>query len=85
MSEILPPRTTPIIQLLDAEVIACIKRRYHQRLTMSSVDLVDSGVSENIYQVNLRMTIDWLYDIWQRLDNSIFRNSCVKTGLIDRM
>ena len=70
----LPKRTTPILQPLDAVVIACIKRRYHRRLCERGIDLVDNGVFENTYQVDLKLAITCIYDIWYRMESIVFRN-----------
>ena len=70
----LPKRTTSILQPLNAGVILCIKGRYKKRLSMSAVDLLDAGYLHDLYKANLKMAIDWINDVWYRLQHSFIRN-----------
>ena len=63
----LPKKTTAILQPMDARVIACVNKRYKRKLVEHAVDLLDSGVFENIYDTDLHRAITWIYDTWYLL------------------
>lgn len=69
-----PKHTTSILQPLHAGVIACLKRRYKRKLYQRALNLFGIGVSQNLYTVDLKLLILWLYDLWSGLENSVIRN-----------
>ena len=79
----LPKKTTSILQPLDAGVIASIKKRYMQRVVERGVDLIEEGVINNAYNVDLKTALKWLYQIWNELDDDLVRNCWVKTNILD--
>ena len=78
----LPKRTTSILQPLDAGVIAFVKKRYRRCQLTLAVDLLDLVISLNPYRVDLKVPIDWLYDVWRSLPSKVIRNCWTKTGLL---
>ena len=81
----LPKRTTSIPLPLDAGIITCIKRKYKKRLSMRAIDPLDAGYLHDLYIVDLNLAIDWINDLWYRLQHSIIRNCWAKTRITDRM
>ena len=77
----LPPNTTSILQPLDAEVIAAIERRYRKKHVMPSLALVEQNATD-IYKVDQLTAMQWIDEIWTKLDPSIVYNCWTKTGLI---
>ena len=80
--EFLPKRTTSILQPLDLGVIACVKSRYRQRITQRAADLIDSGISERIYQIDLKRAAIWVTEIWENLQNEIVHNCWSKSTIV---
>ena len=69
---------------MDAGVIACVKKRYKRKFVEQAVDLLDSGVFENLYDTDLYRAITWIYDIWYRIQPTLIHNCWAKTRLVDR-
>ena len=78
----LPKKATSILQPLYAGVIAYVKRRYRQNLTTRDVELIDGGTVENLYNVDLKTAIQWVYNIWFRQESDVIRNCWAKTTLV---
>ena len=79
----LPNCTTSILQPLDLGIIACIKKRYEHRVIKNAVDLIEIGVTEQIYQIDLKEAIMWIYEIWYRTPNRIIYNCWIKSRLVE--
>ena len=47
--EFLPKNTTPLLQLLDQEMMASIKKRYKSMIAKRAVNLIDDGYIDNPY------------------------------------
>ena len=71
---LLPKKTIAILQPLDAGLIAIIKQRYLRRLMQHGVDLIEEELLRNIYQIDHRLAIDWVYDIYERIGNEAIQN-----------
>ena len=63
----LPKRTTPLLQLLDAVLIECAKRRFARRQAERPIDLIELGVVRDLYRTDLKMAIEWIYEVWAKL------------------
>lgn len=77
--EFVPKNTNSILQRLDLGIIACLKMRFEQKVLQNAGDLIDSGHSENLYEVDFRLASIWVYDIWERLEKDIIYNFCSKS------
>ncbi len=78
----LPKRTTSILQPLDLGIIACFKRRFQQKQAHRAVYLIEEGICEGIYRVDMKLAIQWVYNIWFRTHNRIVLNCWLKSGII---
>ena len=78
----LPKNTTSKLQPMDAGVIACIKKRYRRRQIERAADLIELGITENLYKIDIFQAVTNIYDIWNRIESSIIYNCWVQTGLI---
>ena len=79
----LPKRTTPFLQPLDAGLIACAKRRFARRQAERAIDLIEHSVVRDLYRIDLKMAIEWIYGVWYQIEDYVFRNCWRKTGIID--
>ena len=79
----LPKNATFRMQPLDLGIIASVKYRYRGKQIERAVNLLDSGVRDDLYKTNIRTAISYVYDIWQGVDSSIVHNCWIKTQLID--
>ncbi len=79
----LPKRTKSLMQPLDAGVIACIKRKYLRCKIERAVDLIESIVSEKLYDIDLKLAVTWIIDTWNRLQVETIVNCWNKAGLKD--
>lgn len=77
----LPKNTTARLQPLDAGVIATIKKRYRRRVMKRAVDLIELGITENLYNTDIRLASQNIYEIFNALDNSIIKKCWIKTGI----
>lgn len=79
----LPKNTTSILQPLDAGVIAFMKKRHQKRLVVWAIDLTEQGKTGDIYEVNLKLSIEWISEIWEGVERKVI-NSCLRNvELID--
>ena len=69
--EFLPKSITPILQSIDLGVRACLKNRYKHLLAQRAVDLLETGISDNLYKTDLRTAAMWVYNVWSRILNDI--------------
>ena len=46
------------------------------------MDLMERGVTHNLYNTDLYTAMETIYNIWFEMESSIFYNCWVKTGLI---
>ena len=79
----LPKRTTPFLLPLDAGLIACAKRRFARRQAERAIDLIEHGVVRDLHRIDLKMAIEWIYQVWYQIKDCVFRNCWCKTGIID--
>ena len=66
-------------------MIACIKKRYKQKVAARAVDLIEGGELNNLYKVNIRQAGLWVYDIWARVENDVIFNCWVKSSLVEQV
>ena len=52
---------------------------------MRAAELIEGGTLENLYNVDLKTDIPWVYNIWFRLVNDVIRNCWAKTTLVERL
>ena len=77
-----PKNTTSRLRPCDAGIIASVKRRFRRRQIQRAVDLLDLGITEGVYDIDLKMAIPMIYDIWHRLEGSIIINCWTAASLI---
>ena len=78
----LPARTKSRIQPFDAGIIGCLERRYRCRHLKRVIDLLEAGVTENLYRTDIHMAMKEMYDVWYRVEDSVILNCRTKTGLL---
>ena len=78
----LPKRSTSRTQPLDAGIIACIKRRFRRRQLEKAVDLIENGVTQKLYSMDLYTAMCALAKIWERLEGTVIHNCWIETGLL---
>ena len=78
----LPKYTTSILQPMDLGVIACIKKCYQRRLLNRATDLSEASSLKNLCTVNIRLAIQWIYDIKQRIGQRFILDCWHKSGLL---
>ena len=81
--KLLPKKATSILQTLDSGVIAAIKKRYMRRQIERGVDRIDKGHVNDVYNVDLKLALEWLYEIWTELSDELIRNCWVKTQICE--
>lgn len=62
----LPKNTTSRLQPLDAGVIASIKKRYKRCSVVKAVELIESGVTRNLYDVDVLLATKNIYKFGTR-------------------
>ncbi len=80
----LPAGTSSRIQLLDAGIIGCSKGRYRRRQIQRAIDLLEEGLTDNIYRTHIYMAMNEMYDAWYPVEDSIIFNCWTKTGLLSQ-
>lgn len=71
----LPKNTTSRLQPLDAAVIASIKKRYRRYSMVRAVDLIESGVTTNLYDMNVLMATRNIYKFGKRCHRTAFETA----------
>ena len=56
----LPKRTTALLQPLNLGIIAAVKKHYERKQAQRAVDLLESGITEHLYEVDLKLAINWI-------------------------
>ena len=67
---------------MNLETVACIKQKYKQRVKQRAVDLIDSGVTQDICKVDVRLAGFWVYEMWERIVSVIIFNCWPETGIV---
>ena len=78
----LQKNSTSRTQALKAGIIACIKRRFRHRQLEREFDLMEDGITQNLYSIDLYMAINNVSEIWTRLETGIIQNCWMKKGLL---
>nr|CCA27204.1 hypothetical protein TRIADDRAFT_5525 [Albugo laibachii Nc14] len=69
--EMLPPKTTLVLQKMEAGVIACLKAYFHRMQGCHAVDVNDSIIDDeqkstkDIYKVDVQQAMHWCRDAWE--------------------
>ena len=79
--QFLPELITPILQPMDLGIMAAWKKLYQRKVVIRAVDLADEGILDNLYKVDLKTAITWVYDIWANMSGSTIHNCFTKSGL----
>ena len=74
--------TTSGLALLGARGIPSIWKRFRKKQIERAADLLDVRITENSYDIDLLRSTMMIYNIWNRLDNSITYNCWLQNGLI---
>nr|CCA20221.1 PREDICTED: similar to tigger transposable element derived 4 putative [Albugo laibachii Nc14] len=86
--EMLPPKTTSVLQPMDAGVIACLKAYFHRSQGCHAVDVADSVIDDKekstkvIYKVEVLQAIHWCRNAWESVTQSTIANCWKHTGII---
>ena len=70
----LPARTSSILLPLDGGIFAATKKKYRAKKVKRGVDLIEMGVYDNIYFVNIKLAMGWMNDVWNNLSSENIRN-----------
>ena len=73
----------PKLQPLDAGIIGTIKQRYIRRQIQRGIDLIEIRIRDKLYNIDLKLAITWIYDIWYGLPNEMILMYQGKTSIID--
>ena len=77
----LPKNTTPRLQPLDAGIIASIKERFKRNQVQRACDLLEIGYIEKLYESDVRVAMQTVYNIWHSFEAGIIKKCWSKTGL----
>ena len=72
-----------MLQPLDAGLIAYEKRPFARRQVERAIDLIERGVVRDLYRIDLKVAIEWIYEVWYQIEDCVFLNCWRKTGIID--
>ena len=79
--QLLPPRTTSMIQPMDAGVIAAFKRRYRRYHLQNAIDCEERRNGFNIYKVDQLTDMRWSVAAWNEISSLTIANCFIHTGL----
>ena len=79
--QLLPPRTTSMIQPMDAGVIAAFKRRYRRYHLQNAIDCDERREGFNIYKVDQLTAMRWSVAAWNEISSTTIANCFSHTGL----
>ena len=60
---------------MDVSAITALTWRYKRRLYKRALDLMESDDTCKLYQVDILPAVEWMSDIWDKVD-SITTNNC---------
>lgn len=78
----LPKNTTSILQPMDQGVIASMKVPYKKKVVKRAVDLTESGVTENLYRIDLRVAATWVNTIWHKMEGEVVAKCWAKSRIV---
>ena len=70
----LPKGTTARLQTLDAGIVASIKKRYRLHQISRAVDLIESGITKSLYDFDMKMASQSIYNIWHKQESDKIQN-----------
>ena len=79
----LPKNTTARLQPLDGGIIASLKKLYKKPQVQRAIHLIDNGITQNLYDYDIRIAVQNICEDWYRLDSIITRNCRRKIGTSD--
>ncbi len=79
----LTKNTTAFLQILDAGVIASLKKRYRKKKYERALCLIENENTKDLYNVNVLEVMESLWNNWNEIDQKIIYNCWRKTGIID--
>ena len=79
--QLLPPRTTSMIQPMDAGVIAAFKRWYRRYHLQNAIDCDERREGFNIYKVDQLTAMRWSVAAWNEISSTTIANCFSHTGL----
>nr|CCA23726.1 PREDICTED: similar to tigger transposable element derived 4 putative [Albugo laibachii Nc14] len=86
--EMLPPKTTSVLQTMDEGVITCLKAYFQRRQGCHAVDVEDSVIDDeekstkDIYKVDVMQAMHWCCDTWESVTHSTIANCFKLAGMI---
>ena len=79
--QLLPPRTTYMIQPMDAGVIAAFKQRYRRYHLQNAIDCDERREGFNIYKVDQLTAMRWSVADWNEISSTTIANCFSHTGI----
>lgn len=73
-SHYLTKKNTSVRQSLDKGVIRAIKKGCTRLQIGRVVDLIESGDTADICNLDLKLAIEWIHEIWVGLNDNMLRN-----------
>lgn len=77
----LPKSIASRLQPFDGGLISIIKNRYRIFQVKYAVALIDSGVRENLCDIDMKTAIENFYGIWNETESRVVQKCWDKTGL----
>ena len=68
----LPPNTTPVLQPMDAGIIAALKLNYREKQMDRAVDLIeeDEDYEGDTYAVDQLQAMKWCEEVWDHISEA---------------
>lgn len=60
-----------------------MKKACTRRLIARGVNLIEIGITNDLYYVDLQIAIEWLYHIWNNINEEATRHFWAKTKILD--
>ena len=79
----LPKCTTSFLQPLDGGFISSIKKVYQRKSVERGVRLIEEGVTNDLYSVDMKQGMESMSDIWANLKNQTILNFWREVGLLE--
>ena len=77
----LPKNTTARLQPMDAGILVGVKCRYRQFQVRRALNLIERGITNNIYDLDVRDAATTIYGIWERMEPQVIKSVGTKQVL----
>lgn len=75
-------KTTLILQPIDQGLISSMNKRYKMNVVKRAVNFIESGVTENLYWIDVRVAETWVNLIWQDIELEGFAHCLAKSRIV---